>query len=120
MHHAVVADLQRPRLFRVRHQQVLGQAPVEENAGTVDVLDLEAGELADLHLGLLGGGDQLVFAVQVDEHVQPVIHFGFGVFRDVAPGQQDLAVGAAVQVQAEVHVFHDLQTVVTPKQSHFR
>ena len=31
-----------------------------------------------------------------------------------------LAIGAAVQVQTEVHVFHDLQTVVTPKQSHFR
>jgi hypothetical protein len=117
--HAVVADLQRPRLFRVRHQQVLGQAPVEEDARAVDVLDLEAGELAHLHLGLLGGGDQLVFAVQVDEHVQPVIEFQLCVFREIAP-QQDLAIGAAVQVQAEVHVFHDLQTVVAPKQSHFR
>ncbi|MCY1183777.1 hypothetical protein D9M73_244240 [compost metagenome] len=120
MHHAVITDLQWPCLFRVRHQQVLGQAPVQEDTSTVDVLDLQAGELANLHLGLLGGGDQLVFAVQVDEHVQPVIDLGLGVFRDVAPGQQDFAIGAAVQVQTEVHVFHDLQTVVTPKQSHFR
>src|SRR5690606_3056510 len=96
------------------------QAPVEEDTGIVDVLDLEAGELADLDPGLLGGGDQLVFAVEVDEHVEPVIQLGGRVLGDVAPGQEDLAVGAAVQVQAEVHMFHDLQTVVTPKQSHFR
>ncbi|MNH26579.1 hypothetical protein D3C79_866400 [compost metagenome] len=114
MHHAVFAGFHLALFFGVRHQQVLGQAPVEEDADAVDFLDLEAGELTDLQFGLFGGCDQLVFAVQVDEDVQPVFDLSGRVLGNVAVRQEDFAIRAAVQVQAEVRVFHDLQTVVTP------
>ncbi|MNP05017.1 hypothetical protein D3C76_969570 [compost metagenome] len=107
--HAVVADLQRALLFRVRQQQVLGQAPVEEQADAVDLDHLQAGETADLHPGLLGGGDHPVLAVEVDEDVQPVALFRRLVLGHVALGQENLAVRTAVQVQPEVGVLDHLQ-----------
>lgn len=107
--HAVVADLQRTLLFRMRQQQVLGQAPVEEQADPVDLHDLQAGETADLDLGRLGGGDQAVVAVQVDEHVEPVAHFAGLVLRHIALGQEDLAVLGTVEIEPELRVLDHLQ-----------
>lgn len=107
--HAVVADLQRTLLFRMRQQQVLGQAPVEEQADPVDLHDLQAGETADLDLGRLGGGDQAVVAVQVDEHVEPVTHFAGLVLRHIALGQEDLAVLGTVEIEPELRVLDHLQ-----------
>ncbi len=115
---AVVALLQRPLLLGMRQQQVFGQPPVEEQADTVDLHHLEAGELTHLHLGFLGGGDQLVVAVEIDEHVQPVIHLGGDVLRDIAVGQQDFAIRPAIEVEPEVGVLDDLQAVVAPDCGH--
>ncbi len=114
MHDAVLAGFHLAFFFGKRQEQVLGQAPVEEDSDAVDFNDLEAGELADLHLGLFGGGQQLVFAVQVHEDVQPVFVFTGNILGDVAVGQQDLAVRAAIQIQTEVRVFNHLQCVVAP------
>ncbi|MNZ59725.1 hypothetical protein D3C78_777710 [compost metagenome] len=114
MHHAVLTGLHLALFFGVRHQQVFGQAPVEEDADAVDLFDLEAGELADLQLGLFRGGDQLVFAVEVDKDVQPVFDLGGRVLGDVTVRQQDFAVRPTVQVQTEVCVLDHLQSVVTP------
>ncbi|MNW06153.1 hypothetical protein D3C71_2025080 [compost metagenome] len=93
----------------MRQEQVLGQAPVEEQADPVDLHHLEAGEAADLHLGLEDGSHRAVFAVQVEEHVEPVAHLGRLVLGHIALGQEDFAVRAAVQVQAEVGVLGYLQ-----------
>ncbi|MNR39828.1 hypothetical protein D3C85_1580650 [compost metagenome] len=109
MHHAVVADLQRALLFRVRQQQVLGQAPVEEQADAVDFHHFEAGKAADLHLGFEGGSQRTVFAVQIKEDVQPVPDFAGLILWHISIGQQDLTIRTAVQVQAEVGVLDHLK-----------
>ena len=106
--HAVVTDLQRALLFGMRQQQVLGQAPVEEQPDAVDIHHLEAGELTELDLRLERGGDQLVFAVEVDEHVEPVLDLARRVLGDVALGQEDFAIGTTVQIQTEVGVLDHL------------
>ncbi len=114
MNHAVIAGLQGALLFGVRQQQVLGQAPVEEHTDAVDFNHLQAGELPDLHLGFFSGGEQLVFAVQIDEHIEPVFIFRRNVLGDVPIGQKDFTILRTVQIQTEVRVLDDLQAVVAP------
>src|SRR5690606_6732046 len=116
--HAVIADLQRALLFRMRQMKILGQAPVEEQADAIDIHHLEAGELAELDLRFEGGGDQLVFAVEVDEHVEPVLDFAWRVLGDVALGQEDPAVRSTVQIQTEVGVLDHLQRIHPPDNGH--
>ncbi|MCY1440986.1 hypothetical protein D9M71_572820 [compost metagenome] len=118
MHHAVVANLQRALFLGVRQKQVLGQAPVEEQADMADLHHLEAGEAADLDLGFLRGGDDAVFAVQIDEHVEPVADLARLAGGDVAPRQEYFAVRTTVQVETEVGVLDHLQRIETPDQCH--
>src|SRR5690606_16211046 len=118
VNHHIVAHLQRALLFGVRQQQVLGQAPVEEQPGTVDIHHLEAGEAADHDLGCEGGGDQSVVAVEVDEDIEPVTDLAGNVFGDLPPGQKDLPFHAAIQIEAEIRVLEHLQSVHSSDQCH--
>src|SRR5690606_18525269 len=115
---AVVSFLQWALFLGVRQQKILGQTPVEEQPDAVDLHHLQAGKLTNLNLGLFGGGDQLVIAVEVHEDVEPVVYLGRRILGDVTIGQQDFAIRAAVQIKTEVGVFDDLQAVVAPDCGH--
>ena len=115
---AVLAFFERLLQFGKRQQHVLGQTPVEEQTDLIARDHLEVGELADLRARARGGGDDPVFAVEVDEHPQPVADLGGLVFWHIAVGQQDLAVFTAVQVQPEAGLLDDLQFVESPDVGH--
>ena len=114
MHHAVFTGAQLAFFFRIRQQQILGQAPVEEHADTVDFNNFQTGKLANLNFGFFGRGDKFVIAVQINENVKPVFIFTGNIFGDVPIRQEDFTVLRTVQVQTEVRVFNHLQAVVAP------
>jgi len=71
-----------------------------------------------LRLGFFRGGDQPVFAVEVDKNTKAVAQIGDGVFGDIALGQENFAFFAAIEVEAEIGVFDNCQGVEAPDGSH--
>jgi len=85
--------------FARGQEQIFFEAPVEEDADARVAADgAEEGELADLGVGRLGGGDDAVLGVAIDEDVDLVAREGAG--RDVAAGEQDVAMRAAVEIES--------------------
>ena len=66
---ATVAAPEFAELLLVGEEQVLVQAPIQEGANAVHVLDFEDGEFADGSIGLVEGGDGAVFGIHVDKYV---------------------------------------------------
>lgn len=97
-------------LLTARHEEVFDEPPVEECAGACDLFAREVGDLADLGERGLGGGDESVFGVEIDEDsdavalLQSLCHV-FG-------GHEDFAIGTAVEVTAEIDEARDGQIVV--------
>ena len=88
-------------LLRVGHEEVLAQyAPVEESAGVVDLADLQEGKFTHTGVGHVGGGDDAVLGILVDEYVDVVA--GCGAFGHETRRQKYLGAVAAVEVDAEV------------------
>ena len=113
------ADLAGKRLQLGKGQQhILGQAPVEEQANAVARNHLEVGKVTDLRAGAGGGGNDAVFAVEVDEHPQAVAHLGALILGYIAVGQQNLAIFTTVQVESEPGVLGDFQIIETPDVGH--
>ena len=70
VHDAAVAAPEFTELLLVGKEQVLVQAPIQECADAVHVLDFEYGKFADGSVGLVEGGDGAVFGIHVDKYVQ--------------------------------------------------
>ncbi len=91
-----------------QHMVVIGHAhQTPAHQWSIDEVEVLAGLLCR-------DGEQLVFAVQIDEHIEPVLIFRRNVLGDVPIGQQDFTILRTVQIQTEVRVLDDLQAVVTP------
>ncbi len=115
---AVLAFFQRLFQLGKGQQHILGQAPVEEQANAVARNHLEVGKVTDLRAGAGGGGNDAVFAVEVDEHPQAVAHLGALILGYIAVGQQNLAIFTTVQVESEPGVLGDFQIIETPDVGH--
>ena len=80
-------------------QQILAEAPIQESAGARAVVHhLQGGEFADHDQRGGGGGDEAVLGIAVEEDVELVIQTG--ALRNLAAGQEDFAVRAAVEMKS--------------------
>jgi len=98
VHHAVLASGHLPLFFGIRQQQILRQAPIEEDTDAVDLNYFQAGKFTDLNFWFFSGSEKFVFAVQINKYVEPVFIFAGNIFGDITVGQKNFAVGTAVQI----------------------
>ncbi|MNR42441.1 hypothetical protein D3C85_1609600 [compost metagenome] len=98
VHHDILASGHLTFFFGVRQQQILRQAPIQENPDAVDFNDFQTGEFTDLHFRLFGSCDEFVIAVQINKNVEPIFIFTGNIFGNITIGQEDFAVRAAVQI----------------------
>ena len=82
----------------------------------VDPCHFERGELADLGIRVFGGGDGTFFLIEVDKHFHFVtdVH----IVSHIALGQEDLALLAAVKIQAEIDLLDYSEDTVVSKGEH--
>ena len=86
-------------LFAEWEQQVFGEAPVQKRADSrVYAEHFQVSKLAHHHIWSLSGGNQTVFRIEVNEHVE--LDPGSDVFWDVLAWEQNLPQLFAVQVKA--------------------
>lgn len=98
-------------LFAEGAEEVFHQAPVEEGPVLVGPGHFQVGKLPHLGQRALGGGNDALVLVQIDEHFQlvAVVH----LWRDVTLRQQDVAGGlVAFEVDAGIGVAPDAQGVI--------
>lgn len=94
-----VADAHGCRLFTHGQQQVLAQSPIKKRADArVDACDAKKCEFAGLRVRRLGGGDDAILGVAMNEHFKRFAREGAAWH--VAAGQEDFAEVAAVQKDA--------------------
>ena len=67
---AAVSTTELAELLFERQEQILVEAPVQEGAVAVHVLDLEDCEFTDGRVGLVEGRDGAVFGIHVDEYIE--------------------------------------------------
>lgn len=91
-------------------EKIFDEPPVEECAGACDLFAREVGDLPDLRERGLGGGDESVLGVEIDEDTDVVA--GLEPLRHVFGGHEDFAIGAAVEVTAEIDEARDGQIIV--------
>ena len=98
-------------LLTKRQEKILTEAPVEEGADAlVDADHFKVGKLACLRQGCLGGRNQPVLRVIIDEDFDLVADLHVG--RDIAGGQEDGIMLAAIEVEPVVRGFNDAKRVI--------
>ena len=106
MYHEPVALPERCRLLTNRQQQVLFQSPIEKHSDSrVHAHHPQKRELAHGRIRSLGRRDQPVLGVAIDEHVNA--RSDERKFRQITPGQQNLPVGATIEVISRSRLAHE-------------
>ena len=98
------------------HQQVLGQPPVQEAAGMIDLHTAQRHALPHLGTGGAGGGDGPVLGVVIEKHVQRTADLGAG--RHFQTWQKNLAKRTAVEIDAEGDLPGDSECVESADSGH--
>ena len=129
----VLAHLHAFLLFAEGAEEVFHQSPFQEGSVFVDPGHLQPGELADLGQWALGGGDEALVLVEIDEDLYffpdgetighgrtPADeHGGSQAFRYVAVGQEDVAcLFVAFQVEALLCLMVNDKGVVVAEFNH--
>ena len=94
----IAAEAHAAELFGFRDEDIFHQPPVEEGALRGDADHLQQDDIAEDPFGLLGGGDDPVFAVMIEEDLEMVA--GFGMTGHESFGQED---AFAAIVEDETH-----------------
>ena len=105
-------------LLAARHEQVLGQAPVEKGADAADADDAQVGAFADPGLRDFRGRDDPVLGIVAEENLDPVANLPAGV--DVAFRQQHLAELFGVEKQSDTALPGNDQLIETTEIRHGR
>ena len=116
-HHHPIPHPQRFRMLAKGKQKILRQSPIQEHTDLlVDAENLQIGELPHHGERDVGSGDQPVFGISVDEHIQ-LVPLG-KIARDVTARKEDFAELSGIEVEPRLRLADDRKKIAFAESCH--